>query len=198
MSGRELSRRFYSELVAPAVATVLRETPYASAMLGDGSEVLGYDDDISPDHDFGPRVQIVLPTDVDPEPVVDALARLPTSYLGYPVYYGSTSAPNGWTEGRPSVCTAAELFRARLGFDPAAEIGLADWLTAPTQILATLTAGPVFHDPAALLSQRRAALRWYPDDIWRYVLAAAGYGSTRRSHLSGGPAEVAMTSARGS
>lgn len=68
--------------------------------------------------------------------------------------------------------TAEELFRARLGFDPAAGIGLADWLTAPTEILATLTAGPVFHDPAGLLTERRAALSWYPDDVWRYVLAA--------------------------
>ncbi len=35
-----------------------------------------------------------------------------------------------------------------------------------------LTAGPVFYDPAGLLTEGRAALRWYPDDVWRYVLAA--------------------------
>lgn len=154
------------------VVAVLGDQPYAAAMLGDGSDVLGYDDDVSADHDFGPRVQLVVPATVEPQPLLDALARLPSSYAGYPVLYGSTSASNGWSLGPPEVCTPAELFGSRLGFDPGLDIRLADWLTAPTQILATLTAGPVFYDPAGLLTERRAALRWYPEDVWRYVLAA--------------------------
>ncbi len=173
MSGRELSQRFYAEVVRPTIDPVLGDTPYAAAMLGDGSDVLGYDDDVSPDHDFGPRVQLILAEQTDPDPLQQALARLPTSYAGYPIFFGSTSTSNGWSEGVPSICTPEGLFRSRLGFDPAAGIGLADWLTAPTQILATLTSGPIFHDPTGLLSTRRAALRWYPDDVWRYVLAAA-------------------------
>ena len=172
MSGRELSRRFYSVKIAPAVGPVLGRQPHAAAMLGDGSDVLGYDDDISPDHDFGPKVQLVLPPELDPDPLLAVLAQLPTRYEGYPVFYGSTSTPNGWSQGQPAVSTPEELFRARLGFDPAARIDLADWLATPTQILATMTSGPVFHDPAGLLTERRAALGWYPDDVWRYVLAA--------------------------
>ena len=172
MSGQELSRRFYLDVVRPLVADILGERPYAAAMLGDGSDVIGFDDEVSPDHDFGPRVQLVLPAEVDPQPLVSALTRLPTSYQGHPVFHGSTTASNGWSQVQPSVVTAEELFRARLGFDPAAGFRLADWLTTPTQILATLTAGPVFHDPAGLLTDRREALRWYPDDVWRYVLAA--------------------------
>ncbi len=173
MSGRELSQRFYAEVVRPAIDPVLGDTPYAAAMLGDGSDALGYDDEVSPDHDFGPRVQLILPEQADPGPLLHALAGLPTSYAGYPILYGSTSASNGWTEGVPSVCTPEGLFRSRLGFDPAVGITLADWLTTPTQILATLTNGPIFHDPAGLLTEGRTALRWYPDDVWRYVLAAA-------------------------
>lgn len=83
MYGQQLSRRFYTEVVAPAVLALLGDTPHAAAMLGEGSDVLGYDDDISHDHDFGPKVQLVLPSLVDPAPVVAALARLPTSYDGY-------------------------------------------------------------------------------------------------------------------
>ncbi|MGI8721239.1 MAG: DUF4037 domain-containing protein [Geodermatophilaceae bacterium] len=172
MSGQELSRRFHAEVVGPVVRGVLGEMHYAAAMLGDGSDVLGYDDGISPDHDFGPSVQLVLPPEVDPEPLLAGLAQLPTRYEGCPVFFGSTSAANGWSQGQPAVTTPEKLFRARLGFDPAVRIDLADGLTAPTQILATLTSGPVFHDPAGLLTQRRAALGWYPDDVWRYALAA--------------------------
>jgi len=172
VSGRELSHRFYSEQVRPRIEPVLGDSPHAAAMLGDGSDVLGFDDDVSPDHDFGPRVQIVIPPDVDPSPVLTALRTLPTRYDGLPVYFTSPSAFNGWTEGVPGLTAAGALFRARLGFDPADGITLADWLTTPTQLLATMTAGPVFHDPAGLLTGRRTAVRWYPDDVWRYALAA--------------------------
>jgi len=74
-------------------------------MLGDGSDVLGFDDDVSPDHDFGPRVQLVLPDGANSELLLVALARLPSTCDGYPVYYGSTTTSNGWSE-KPAICTA--------------------------------------------------------------------------------------------
>jgi hypothetical protein len=135
-SGIDIARGFYEQRVAPLLTGV----PHAAALLGDGSEVLGFDDDVSPDHDFGPRVQVF--TDV-------------------PV-----ALPAG-TE----VSTVPGFFADRLGVDPGQGMGLADWLLAPTQRLATLTAGAVFHDPAGELGRYRAALRWYPDDVWRYALA---------------------------
>jgi hypothetical protein len=46
-----------------------------------------------------------------------------------------------------------------------------DWLATPTQLLAEVTAGAVFHDGLAELVPLRARLAWYPADIWRYVLA---------------------------
>ena len=69
VNGIELSRRYYETEVAPALAGVR----HAAALLGEGSEVLGYDDQVSTDHDFGSRVQVFrtdrdtageLPTDI--------------------------------------------------------------------------------------------------------------------------------------
>jgi hypothetical protein len=128
VNGIEIAERYYRDEVAPR----LRDRRHAAALLGAGSEVLGYDDDVSPDHDFGKRVQIFYP-DRD---------------------------------------TVGEFFRAQLGFDPAEPIAVEDWLLTPTQILASLTRGAVFHDPGAELHNRRTALAWYPDDVWRYALAA--------------------------
>ncbi|MCU7728660.1 DUF4037 domain-containing protein [Actinoplanes sp. KI2] len=128
MNGIEISRRYYLESVAPGLAGV----PHAAALLGAGSEVLGYDDDVSPDHDFGERVQVFYP---DRE-------------------------------------TVGDFFTAGLGVDPLAGMSVADWLLTPTQILAGLTRGAVFHDPEGELARRRAALAWYPADVWRYALAA--------------------------
>jgi len=141
VNGVELARRFYEQEVRPLLAG----SEHAAALLGNGSEVLGYDDEVSTDHDFGPRVQVLLP----PEATT------------------SHHLPEG-TE----LTTVDSFFRRRLGFDPADGVDLRDWLCTPTQTLATLTAGAVFHDPDGMLARRRAALAWYPDDVWRYVLAA--------------------------
>jgi hypothetical protein len=144
-SGIELARRFYESEVGPRLAG----TPHAAGLLGPGSEVLGYDDAVSTDHDFGVRVQVFLPP-----------AAVP------PDLSAATGA------GRVDVSTAESFFTDHLGTDPAAGLSLTDWLVTPTQTLATLTAGAVFHDPLRLLASRRDALAWYPDDVWRYVLAA--------------------------
>jgi Domain of unknown function (DUF4037) len=44
-------------------------------------------------------------------------------------------------------------------------------VAAPTQRLAELTAGAVFHDGPGGLTAVRAGLAWYPRDVWLYVLA---------------------------
>jgi hypothetical protein len=61
--------------------------------------------------------------------------------------------------------------RGHLGFNPLAGITLFDWLATPAQSLAEVTAGAVFHDDLGDLSQARAALAWYPDEVWRHLLA---------------------------
>ncbi len=47
-----------------------------------------------------------------------------------------------------------------------------DWLTLTGQAVLEVTAGPVFVDTDGALTAARAALQWYPDDVWTYVIAA--------------------------
>jgi hypothetical protein len=61
--------------------------------------------------------------------------------------------------------------RGQLGFDPRAGIATLDWLATPTQRLAELAGGAVFHDGLGELAPARASLAWYPRDFWCYVLA---------------------------
>src|ERR671922_312797 len=42
---------------------------------------------------------------------------------------------------------------------------------SPTQAFAEVIGGAVFHDGLGELGPVRTALRWYPRDVWRYVLA---------------------------
>src|ERR1700722_20383544 len=165
--GIRLSHDFYRQQVAP----LLGHVGHSAALLGAGSEVLRFDD-----HDFGARLQIFLPPGTDPGPVLTALKALPDDFHGYPVRFPSAFADPGYPAPEPThrvqVTTAEEYFTGWLGVDPARGMGLADWLLTPTQTLACLTNGAVFHDPGRRLAARREALAWYPDDVWRYALAA--------------------------
>jgi hypothetical protein len=161
--GIELSRAFYGEVVAPLVAGVV----HSAALIGPGSEVLSFDTARSADHDWGPRVLVF----VEPGRVAEVEARvaagLPGRFRGLPTVFGYHGVE------RPGV-VVAELgawLEGRLGFDPGRGVSLLDWLSVPWQSLAEVTQGEVFHDGLGTLEAARAALRWYPMDVWRYVLA---------------------------
>lgn len=70
----------------------LVDRPHAACLLGEGSEVLGYDQLRSTEHQWGPRLQIlVAPADV--HPVAAAVdAGLPERFHGWPVRFYSLSA----------------------------------------------------------------------------------------------------------
>src|SRR6478735_1391471 len=58
--GAELSRRFHDEAVQPVLSATFPGVPHSAALLGRGSEVLGFDDEMSTDHDWKPRALIFL------------------------------------------------------------------------------------------------------------------------------------------
>ncbi|WP_090931149.1 DUF4037 domain-containing protein [Nonomuraea jiangxiensis] len=163
--GIELSRAFYTEVVAPLVPGVA----HSAALIGPGSEVLAFDTARSADHDWGPRVLVFVAAEAVAEVGAKVEAGLPERFHGYPTvftYHGRV---------RPGV-TVTDLdgwLAGRLGFDPRAGVSLLDWLSVPWQRLAEVTCGQVFHDglPGAGLEAVRGSLRWYPEDVWRYVLA---------------------------
>ena len=75
--GLELCRNFYAEVVAPAVGA-----RHGAALLGPGSDVLGYDTERSTDHDWGPRCQLfVQASDLD-EVRSRVLTSLPKAHGG--------------------------------------------------------------------------------------------------------------------
>jgi hypothetical protein len=182
--GLELSRRFYGEAVGPLLDAYFDALPHSAARVGSGSEVLGFDTGRSADHEWGPRLQIFLrPEDarVRAGEIVEMLAnRLPKTFLGYSTNFVPAdndhvrrmARTNGPVSHRVEVTDLRTWLIQRLGFDPRAEMTTFDWLATPTQLLAEVTAGAVFHDGLAELVPLRARLAWYPTDVWRYVLAS--------------------------
>src|ERR687893_36730 len=58
IKGIELSGLFFFEAVKPVLDAEFPRLRYSAARLGSGSEVLGFDDEMSTDHGWGPRVDV--------------------------------------------------------------------------------------------------------------------------------------------
>lgn len=177
--GVELSRCFYDDAVLPLLNAHFPDLPHSAARIGPGSEVLGFDTPRSADHEWGPRLQLFLHRqDTRAEAIADLLsARMPKTFRGYPTNFAEAGSVRAmrYTEG--PVCHRVEVtgldvwFDRNLGFDPRRAVTTVDWLATPTQTLAETTGGAVFYDGLGELAPARTALAWYPDDVWRYVLA---------------------------
>lgn len=187
MQGIELSRLFYREIVRPWLDRAFPGLPHDAGVFGYGSELMGFDDAMSRDHNWGPRVQIVVsPADFAAfaRPLVDRFdAEKPESFLGEPIGYRSRPHPPVVAEGAlgrlghgVEVFTAAAVLRTRLGLDIGTPVDALTWLALPEQRLVELTAGAVFHDGLGDLMRLRDAFARYPRDIVLYKLAAEWRG----------------------
>jgi hypothetical protein len=177
LPGLEVCRLLYADAVAPLLARSFPDLPYAAARIDAGSELLGFDTDRSTDHDWGPRLQLFVASDRDA--VRAALDEsLPQSVAGFATRFRSGPNANlGTTDlaGDHHGVTVEDLgdfLRSKLGTDPRDGWMEADWLATPTQRLAELTGGAVYADTTGELTAVRRALAWYPDHVWRRVLAA--------------------------
>lgn len=182
MQGIELSRRFYTEVVRPWLTSVAPELPHAAALGGYGSELLGFDDEVSKDHNWGPRVHLIVSRetfDTHARRLVDAFSTAaPTHFLGEPI--GWRSRPHPPASG-PGAAGAADhgleihTFESRLegalALKSVEDLGPLQWVGLAEQRLLAFTAGAVFHDDDNRLSSARAALAYFPWDVWLYKIA---------------------------
>jgi len=178
--GLQLSEAFYREAVALILDVAFPGLAYAAALIGNGSDVLGYDTARSTDHGWGPRCWLFLPDSAyeTDQSAIDATLRerLPQTFRGYPTRF-SRGADGVLLPERPIqhhvlIASLPRFFVRHLGFDPVAEMTAVDWLACPQQELIEVTHGAVFHDGFGVLTAARQRLAYYPDEIWRTLLAA--------------------------
>lgn len=168
-TGTHLSRSYFEQVVRPIVEGRWPGLAYAAARLGSGSDVLGLDDAMSRDHDWGLRLNLVVPGEL--VAVVDAhlAEHLPESFAGHPIRFATTWDPA--VRHRVQVDTARDLAVSRLGVDATDPLTTEEWLSLTGQAVLEVTAGEVFADGAGELTGIRRRLEWYPDDLWRHVVA---------------------------
>lgn len=168
--GITLSRSYFEEVVAPLLKQYLPDIRYAAARVGQGSDVLGLDDAVSRDHDWGLRLQLFV-ADTDRTAVLYALDHhLPTDFRGYPVRFGFSA--DSTARMRVDVTSVTTWAEQHLGFDlRGGAASIVDWLSLTGQSALEVVSGAVFEDQTGALTGLREALVWYPDDLWRYVVA---------------------------
>lgn len=172
MKGLELARAYYEQFGRPMLeeqfADVLPQI--AVGLIGAGSECLGFDDEISRDHDFEPGFCIFLPG----EDVVDrrtafllerAYDKLPREFEGAK---RSLMAPVGGP--RKGVLRTAEFFTEKVG-SPDGILTLGQWLELPEQALAEATGGQIWADNLGEVTEIRKRLSAYPGDVLKKKLA---------------------------
>lgn len=172
--GLQLSRHLYVEVIRPILDLRFPGLPHAAALLGRGSEVLGFDDEMSTDHDAKPRVLLFLGEDDHARKGADideALRReVPPTFRERPVAY--------------EIHTVRGYFLEQLAVDVDGPIEARDWLTFPEHGLRTFAAGEVFHDDVGL-GAARERLGYYPRDVWLYLMMAGWWRLHPEANLVG-------------
>ncbi len=184
MNGMELARRFYAGIALPAfqrqASDLLPELAWG--LVGPGSECYGLDDEISRDHDWGPRVCVWVSEPVF-EQEGERLARiydsLDTTFLGYgPIRRLDPRFP------RDGVMSTERFYRTYLGTaEPPAT--LRDWLLFPEEALSLCTNGEVFADPRGEFSRMRdTLLGYFPRDLWLKKIASRCKAAARHGQYN--------------
>lgn len=173
MKGLELSEKYYETYGRPMIEDCFPEIAKqtAAGLVGYGSECLGFDDEISRDHDYGPSFCIWLPEELYREygeKMQAAYNALPKEFMGFP---GRVEEAQG--KGRVGVLCLEDFYREILGYNGMPHTD-AEWLSIPEESLATAVSGKVFEDRLGrFLGIRESLLQYYPEGVWRRKLADA-------------------------
>ena len=170
-TGLALSRLFFASalpLLRERIPDVMARS--AAGLVGEGSECLGLDDEISRDHDWGPAFCLWVPDDLlrsELDRIESVMAALPASFEGHPVRMAL-----GRRMGRTGPLPLRGFYRRFLGTDHV-PVSWREWMSVPEYHLCSCTNGEVFMDEGGEFSAfRNALLGYYPEDVRRKKIAA--------------------------
>lgn len=183
--GKELCAAFYEEAVLPILREDFPGMPHAAGLLGYGSDVLGYDDEVSTDHMWGPRLYLFLRGEDlgRKEAVLGRLGeRLPYTFRGYSVHFSDPDPNDNGVrhpvfihEGPVSpliwVNTVRGFLEGYLGGGFPENWSAAEWLACSEHRLLAVAKGTFFRDEIGAAEVLKP-LSFYPDAVRRYLLAS--------------------------
>lgn len=171
LKGMALAKAYFQEYGEPLLNQGFSQYKgeMAAGLVGEGSECLGFDDEISRDHDFGPGFCIWLPEELYSrigQQLQEAYHQLPRTYKG------QTRMETEQGKGRVGPMTIEGFYQKFTGRPYGPEHHL-EWLRIPESFLATATNGQVFYDGKGTFTKvRQRLLQFYPKDVAKKKLAA--------------------------
>lgn len=167
--GLKLARECWNACGKPLIADKYPEYQgrIAAGLVGHGSECYGFDDDLSRDHDFGPRFCLWL-TDEDYAAIGERLQAdyeaLPQSFMGYGPRESTARAQGAGR--RDGVFRIGDFFESITGYRQAPSTNNPhEWLMLDEATLAAATNGEVFADPLGKFLDTRQGFKTMPEDV---------------------------------
>ena len=157
VKGLDLCEKYYRAFGEPVIeknfGSILDNI--ACGMVGAGSECLGYDDDISPDHDFGPGFCIFINDSVseeDEKRLKKMYELLPKSFMG------KERLETVEGRGRVGVIRVKDFLKSATGFDHVPK-GPAEWQYTVDENLITFVNGRIFTDRSGFMGMLRKHIK---------------------------------------
>lgn len=171
MKGLETAKQYYETYGRQMIRGQFPECAdqAAAGLVGYGSECLGFDDEISADHDYGPSFCIWLPRALYQQcgkQMQAAYDALPKEFMGC-----SARVEEEQGKGRVGVLCLEDFYLEILGMDRVPETET-EWFSLSEAALSTATNGAVFEDPCGKFTRiREGLLSYFPRDVWLKKLA---------------------------
>lgn len=172
MKGLELAREYYRAYGENMLKTAFGDVMdrITVGLVGEGSECLGFDDEISRDHDFDAGFCMWIDACDEREfgfRLERAYSKLPKEFMGVK---RSLLSPAG---GNRHGVIVTEDFYTRLLGSPEPPSSPEEWLKIPQSYLVVLSAGEIFKEgEGKFMKIRRVLQNGYPDDVRKKKLAA--------------------------
>ncbi len=187
MKGLDLCEKYYFEAVKPLIEKSYPEliNKFSGGLIGYGSDVLGNDDELSRDHEWGPRCHIWL-TNEDYNQYAEDIQKLLNDYL--PLEFEGFNTMFKYSEEfsclvtsnsrESSFCHVAitnveRHMKIQFGIEKInGEYAITDtgWLCIPEQKLIELTRGRIFEDNIGEITKVREMFSYYPEYIRKYKI----------------------------
>ena len=182
--GLKLSEMFFHEVVKKIIESKYPRLKYTAALIGPGSEVIGFDDNVSSDHHWGLRLYLFIDKE-NYDKHYDTLfklfrTKLPFEFRGHSTNWSlpdpndsGTQMPQLVNEGeinhRIEIFTVEKYLRKHLGLNNTNLTDI-DWLLLPEQNLLEITSGKIFFDTHGELSKVRNQFAYFPENVWKYKI----------------------------
>lgn len=188
----DISRAFFKEIVLPVFE---REFPGETAqttfgLFGYGSDVLGMDDEYSRDHNWGIRINALMPEELYQTRRADVMqrvsSRMPMTWRGHALQHGFAN-----TFGLELASLEGHLLRT-IGIARPPQTNV-EWLAIPEEDISHVIAGEVWHDPqGSFTAVRETLMAYYPEPVrlrriahWARYYSGMGAYALKRAILRG-------------